>query len=144
MNRYRIINENITKLDKNEIFVFGDNEAGIHGAGAAKFALQKCGAIMGKHDCLQGNSYGISTKDKHLNVLSLSAINLKVRKFIILTRMKSDKIFLVTKIGCGLAGYSPRDIAPMFKECLKMENVYLPLEFIIEIEGSLYSSAKIK
>ena len=134
MNRYRITNDNITKLDKNEIFVFGDNEAGIHGAGAAKFALQKCGAVMGKHDCLQGNSYGISTKNKYLQVLPIEAISLKVHRFIIIAKMKPDKIFLVTKIGCGLAGYKPKDIAPMFKECLTMENVYLPLNFIWEID----------
>lgn len=137
MNRYRIINENITKLEENEIFVFGDNEAGIHGAGAAKFALQKCGAIMGKHDCLQGNSYGISTKNKYLEVLPIDVISLKINRFIVLAKSKPNKTFLVTKIGCGLAGYKPKDIAPMFKECLTMENVYLPLSFIWEINKNV-------
>jgi len=126
--------ENITKLLPNEVFVFGDNEAGIHGAGAALIAFKKFGAVWGIHDALRKQSYGISTKDKNLNVLSLHKIQNHVNKFIKIAKSKPFKTFYVTKIGCGLAGYKPKEIAPLFKECIYLNNVILPKEFIEEID----------
>ncbi len=99
----------------NNIFVFGSNLAGRHGAGAAKTALQLYGAKYGVGVGLQGNSYAIPTKDKNLRTLPLESIKYHVDTFIGYARCYRDMHFFVTRIGCGLAGYKDEDIAPMFK-----------------------------
>ncbi len=119
--------ENITKLESNEIFVFGSNLAGRHGAGAALLALKKFGAISGQGYGLMGQSYGIATKDERIQTLSLDRIQVQVNKFLRFAENNSEKTFLVTQIGCGLAGYSPKDIAPLFKGF--SSNVILPESF---------------
>ncbi len=119
--------ENITVLLAHEIFVFGSNEAGRHGRGAALDAARKFGARRGCGDGLQGQSYGISTKDRDLRTLSLYQIEVKVLRFLRFAAAHSEFRFLVTPIGCGLAGYKPRDIAPMFKG--HSPNVSLPASF---------------
>lgn len=107
-----------------KIFVFGSNKAGRHGAGAAKFALDNRGAIYGNGFGLQGNSYAIPTKDTHLKTLPLSVIKQYVREFLIFAENHQELEFEVTRIGCGLAGYSDKDISPMFKDAPK--NCFLP------------------
>lgn len=97
------------------IFVFGSNEAGIHGAGAAKTARQRFGAIYGQGVGLQGNSYGIPTKNTELEVLSLVDIRFYVSRFMDFAQKNPDKTFYVTRIGTGLSGLADEDIAPMFK-----------------------------
>lgn len=97
------------------IFVFGSNEAGRHGAGAALYAVQNHGAIYGVGFGMQGNSFGIPTKDKNIRTLPLEKIKEYVDKFIAYAKMHPDKHFQVTRIGCGLAGYTDSQIAPMFK-----------------------------
>lgn len=115
------------------IFVFGSNLAGRHGKGAALYAKRHHGAIYGQGVGLQGESYAIPTKDAQLRTLPLNKISYYVSIFIKFAAWMSIKrpnlIFMVTPIGCGLAGYSPEDIAPMFKPCLYMKNVRLPKEF---------------
>jgi hypothetical protein len=100
----------------NEIFVFGSNLAGIHGAGAAKVAVQKFGATYGIGRGFRGMSYAIPTKDLEIRTLSLSEIKIYVEEFV---RMANNPMvlanFFVTRVGCGLAGYQDSDIAPMFK-----------------------------
>jgi hypothetical protein len=96
------------------IFVFGSNEAGIHGAGAARVAAAKFGAIPGRGYGLQGDSFAIPTKDKSIETLPLYAIRNYVARFIDYAMRQSDKEFQVTQIGCGLAGLKAEDIAPMF------------------------------
>jgi hypothetical protein len=118
----------ITELKDNEIFVFGSNEAGIHGAGAAKLAREKFGAIGGEGFGLQGKSYAIPTKDYDIITLNLNIINRYVKAFLVEAYRYSDLNFLVTEIGCGLAGYKPEDIAPLFKS--SSENVFLPKRFV--------------
>jgi hypothetical protein len=118
----------ITKLNSNEIFVFGSNLAGIHGKGAAKDAL-KFGAIYGKGEGLYGQTYAIPTKDRNIKTLSLCKIKIHIIKFIRFTKEHTNLIFIVTPIGCGLAGYNPNQIAPMFTECLILTNIILPDEF---------------
>ena len=109
----------------NMIFVFGSNEAGVHGAGAARFALDKKGAIMGQAFGMQGNSFAIPTKDKTIrNTLSLDEIKVYVNRFIDFARTQTDRrhaplIYQVTCIGCGLAGLKHEDIAPMFRMTTK-------------------------
>lgn len=98
------------------IFVFGSNEAGIHGAGAARFAVERHGAVMGRGVGFQGNSYGIPTKDHQIQTLPLPSIAGYVRQFLREAAVCLDTTFHVTQIGCGLAGLEPKDIAPMFHD----------------------------
>ena len=121
---------NITKLETNEVFVFGSNLAGRHGAGAAKQALT-WGAKWGQANGLQGKTYGISTKDASIKrVLTINEIKPFVDEFILFAKSNPQLTFLVTEIGCGLAGYSPKDIAPLFKEAKDVENIKLPHRFL--------------
>lgn len=106
------------------IFVFGSNLAGRHGAGAALFARQYHGAIYGQGIGLQGGSYAIPTKDRNIKTLPLTEISKYVDEFLAFAKSRSDLEFFVTRIGCGLAGYKDKDIAPMFKN--KTSNVKLP------------------
>lgn len=98
------------------IFVFGSNLAGRHGAGAANTARKHWGAITGIGTGMEGQSYAIPTKDQWLNTLPLSRINWEVKQFISFAVTHPDLTFLVTKIGCGLAGYTEADIKPMFAD----------------------------
>jgi hypothetical protein len=98
-----------------DYFVFGSNLAGRHGAGAAKEARLKYGAIYGQEVGIQGRSYAIPTKDHKLHTLPLTIIESFVDQFIYLASAWDNKIFFVTRVGCGLAGYKNEDIAPMFK-----------------------------
>lgn len=110
--------------DGGHIFVFGSNEAGRHGAGAAKTAFDHWGAIYGQGEGRQGCSYGIPTKDGDLNTLPISTITEAVERFGIYALENPDLTFLVTKIGCGLAGYPEQQIKPLFKGV--PENCILP------------------
>lgn len=109
------------------VFVFGSNLAGRHGKGAALWARQHRGAIYGRGVGPQGNSYAIPTKDRHLRVLPLEVIRGHVADFLGYARRRQDLRFEVTPIGCGLAGYRPNQIAPMFAG--SPENVFLPSTF---------------
>ena len=108
----------------NKIFVFGSNLAGRHGKGAALYAKQHHGAVYGIGIGHQGNSFAIPTKDKNLKSLSLPEINFWVQHFITYAKNNPHLTFEVTRIGCGLAGYTDSDIAPMFKDA--PENCELP------------------
>jgi hypothetical protein len=118
----------ITHVNPNEIFVFGSNESGRHGKGAAKLARQ-WGAKNGIGEGLSGNTYGIPTKDKNIRTLSKKRIQEYVQTFIRFAEEKRELVFLVTEVGCGLAGYKAQDIAPMFRECESIENIHLPQSF---------------
>ena len=107
-----------------QIFVFGSNLAGRHGKGAALAARQKHGAIYGQGIGLQGCSYGIPTKDRGLNTLPLNIIKAYVDDFLSFAAEHPEMQFNVTKVGCGLAGYTDEQIAPMFKEA--SDNCVLP------------------
>jgi hypothetical protein len=96
------------------IFVFGSNLAGRHGAGAALAARQQYGAILGHGVGMQGDSYAIPTKDGHLHPLSLDAIAKYVHDFVEFATQNPGLAFTVTRIGCGLAGYTDKQIAPLF------------------------------
>ena len=122
--------EDINELAENEIFVFGSNEGGIHGHGAALRAL-RFGAIRGKGVGLVGRTYGIPTKNKKIQTLPLSSIEPYVKDFIEFARQNPQYTFLVTKIGCGLANFTIEDIAPMFKDAIEIPNIILPKEFVL-------------
>ncbi|GAB3762224.1 hypothetical protein GCM10028796_13590 [Ramlibacter monticola] len=100
----------------NEIFVFGSNLAGRHGKGAALHAAKFHGAIYGQGIGLQGRSYGIPTKDQQIQTLPLPAIQRYVNEFLAFAQEHPQLTFNVTRIGCGLAGYTDHQIAPMFKD----------------------------
>lgn len=118
--------------DFNSIFVFGSNLAGRHGKGAALCALKQHGAKHGVGEGRQGNSYAIPTKDGRLKSLSLNEIGHHVSLFLSYAQDNPDLRFKVTAIGCGLAGYSPTQIAPLFVNI--PPNCELPLEFIQAID----------
>ena len=99
-----------------QIFVFGSNLPGLHGKGAAKFAVQRFGAIYGHGEGPQGQAYAIPTKQRWNKTMPLKNIKVHVSKFIEYARANPDKSFFVTKIGCGLAGYTEEMIAPMFAD----------------------------
>lgn len=125
----RQTDERISKLEPNQIFVFGSNLSGRHGKGAAKTAL-KWGAKYGQGIGLQGSTYGIPTKSVSVrNTLPLVSIQGHVTNFIEFAKTRPDLIFLVTEIGCGLAGYKIRQVAPLFKEAINVPNIHLPRKF---------------
>lgn len=117
--------ERITELRENEIFVFGSNLAGAHGGGAALLAYRKFGAVWGQGVGLQGQSYGIPTMHG-----GVETIRPYVDEFIAFAKQHPELTFLVTKIGCGIAGFSVAEIAPLFASALDVENVLLPQEFV--------------
>lgn len=126
----RVTPENIQVLQENEIFVFGSNLSGAHGAGAAKQAKLSFGAIYGQAEGLQGSSYAIPTKtERAAATMELKDIAPYVERFTKFAKENPDKVFLVTEIGCGLAGLTPEQVAPMFKDCKDIENVTLPERF---------------
>lgn len=125
----RIASDDIQHLAENEIFVFGSNESGNHGKGAAKQALG-WGAVWGQADGLQGRTYGIPTKGKSVRkTLTIKQIKPYVDKFIQYAKENPDLTFLVTQIGCGLAHIKPKNIAPLFKGAINVENIHLPNKF---------------
>lgn len=114
----------IEDLQEGQIFVFGSNEAGHHDGGAARIALEKFGAVYGQGRGLQGRSYAIPTMSG-----SIAAIAHEVEEFIWFADSHPDMTFLVTRIGCGIAGYRDEEIAPLFARAYSLPNVYLPAEF---------------
>lgn len=113
-----------------DIFVFGSNLLGKHGKGAALCAFKEHGAIYGQAEGMQGNSYAIPTKLSPVVRLDLIQINKYVSDFIVFVSTCTEHTFNVTAIGCGLAGYQPNDIAPMFYYGMNLPNIRLPNEFI--------------
>jgi len=109
-----------------EIFVFGSNLSGIHGAGAARYALQHHGAVMGQGMGLQGTSYALPTKGVKISFMPLADIGRHVVAFISFAKIRPDLTFRVTRVGCGLAGFKDTKIAPLFKEALPLKKVRLP------------------
>jgi hypothetical protein len=115
------------RLHQKHIFVFGSNLAGIHGAGSALYARTYRGALQGKGEGLQGSSYAIPTKSAKLRTLPLAQIKLHVDRFLAFASDHQEYWFEVVEVGCGLAGYQPKDIAPMF--AVTSLNVMLPYRF---------------
>ena len=111
----------IEELDEGEIFVFGSNGFGAHNGGAAATAVAKFGAIYGQAEGLQGQSYAINTMD------GFEVMAEQMARFIEFAKRHPELKFLVTEIGCGIAGYTPEDVAPLFKNI--PENVVLPKAF---------------
>lgn len=122
MEQKRVTPERIMHLEKNEVFVFGSNLAGAHGGGAALLAFQKFGAVWGQGVGLQGQSYGIPTMQG-----GVETIRPYVDEFIVFAKAHPELTFLVTRIGCGIAGFTNEQIAPLFANAHDVENIVLPL-----------------
>jgi hypothetical protein len=119
----------VKRLAPYEIFVFGSNESGRHGAGAAKTAMQ-WGAVYGQAEGLQGRTYGIPTVNMKVNgKIGLDKIAKYIDRFDDFALENENLVFLVTEIGCGLAGYTVDEIAPLFETCVYTPNIYLPKSF---------------
>lgn len=121
----RLTPDNIDFLYEDEIFVFGSNMAGYHNGGASATAYEKFGAIWGKGEGLQGKSYAIPTVEG-----GVETIKPYVDKFLAFACKHQELYFLVTRIGCGTAGFRTEDIAPLFEGAQDMKNVSLPAEFL--------------
>lgn len=121
--------QDIRSLAPNEVFVFGSNLAGRHGKGAAKLAMQKFGARYGVGIGLQGQSYALPTKDFEVQTMPLHDIGLEIERFLTFADQNRHLKFYVTKIGCGLAGYSVDQIGKLFAKYTIPSNVVLPKEF---------------
>lgn len=121
MEQKRETPERITELAENEVFVFGSNLEGAHGGGAALLAYRKFGAIWGQGVGLQGQSYGIPTMHG-----GVDAIKPYVDEFIEFAKTRPDLTFLVTRVGCGIAGFTNEEISPLFAKAHDVPNIILP------------------
>ena len=121
----RFTPERISELKENEIFVFGSNLAGAHGGGAARLAYRKFGAVWGEGVGLHGRTYAIPTMQG-----GVQTIKPYVDEFIRFAKKHPWLTFLVTRIGCGIAGFQDRDIAPLFKAAINVDNIILPKGFV--------------
>ena len=121
MQQKRTTPEYITELRPDEIFVFGSNLGGMHGGGAAYVAYRKFGAIMGQGVGLQGQSYAIPTMQG-----GVETIKPYVDEFIEFAKGHPELTFLVTRIGCGIAGFRDKEISPLFEKAHDVENIVLP------------------
>ena len=121
----------VESLEANEVFVFGSNLNGVHAGGASLMALRSFGAEWGQAEGLQGKSYAIPTDIRGEAVDNVSAYLKKhIDKFLDYAKSHQDKTFLVTKVGCGNAGFDEEFMAQFFKDALEMKNVRLPREFV--------------
>lgn len=111
----------ITTLGPNEVFVFGSNSTGHHGGGAARFAHEHFGAVWGEGHGLHGQSYAIDTMSGRETMVD------EIAAFLAFARAHPELTFLVTEVGCGIAGYRPEDVAPAFSGA--SSNVALPASF---------------
>lgn len=125
MDHLRYTPDNITSLGEDEIFVFGSNLDGNHAGGAARVALERFGAVMGQGVGIQGRSYAIPTMQG-----GVESIRPYVDDFFELAEEWDQTTFLVTRIGCGIAGFTDEEIAPLFDRALDMYNVVLPESFV--------------
>lgn len=119
----RITPSRIDVLEENEVFVFGSNIQGMHMGGAARVAYNKFGAEWGNGEGLQGKSYALPTME------GLGNTQKAVGTFIECAKGHQGLKFFVTPVGCGIAGYTPQEIAPLFKEAAELDNVFLPVSF---------------
>ena len=129
MSKNRTDNPNIASgkidaLEKDEIFVFGSNLAGRHLGGAAKAAHNRFGAQWGVGIGLTGQTYAIPTMQG-----GVETIKPYVDQFIEYAKEHQERKFLVTRIGCGIAGFKDEEIAPLFKRAAAVSNIYLPKQF---------------
>ncbi len=123
INGRRVASDRIATLGENEIFVFGSNIQGSHGGGAAWYAHKNFGAEWGVGEGLTGRTYALPTME------GPTSLKHAVDNFVACAKQHPELTFLVTAVGCGIAGYRPNEVAPLFREATSLENVYLPEVF---------------
>lgn len=123
----RVASDRIEELGEREIFVFGSNKQGMHGGGAAWVAHKKFGAEWGVGEGLTGRTYALPTME------GAASMKKAVEQFTDCARRHPELTFLVTAVGCGIAGYTPQEVAPLFRAAAGLENVYLPEMFWKEL-----------
>lgn len=131
-NDNKITPDWVAELSTNEVFVFGSNLAGQHLGGAARIAFEKFGAIWGNGVGIQGQSYAIPTMHG-----PLSDIKPYIDEFVEYARQHPEKNFILTRIGCGIAGFKDEEMAPLFAEILNVPNITIPKEWIPFISATL-------
>lgn len=124
MKKNRVTSNFITELKPGEIFVFGSNLRGAHLGGAARIAMDKFGAVFGQGVGLQGQSYAIPTMQGGPETMKPY-----VDEFITFAKEHTEYQFLVTEVACGIAGFTPIEIAPLFVDAVDVENISLPQRF---------------
>ncbi len=124
-----------TLPENNETFVFGSNLRGAHGAGAAKVAHDLFGAHYGIGVGFCRKTYAIPTKDMYIETMPIHDIIPYIEDFVRITHSRNDVKFFLTRIGCGLAGYTDADIAPLFKGCNPV-NCDIPEEWMKFLEDN--------
>lgn len=123
INGRRVASDKISTLAPGEIFVFGSNMEGMHGGGAARYANKNFGAEWGVGEGLTGRTYALPTME------GKASMKQAVEHFTSCAKEHPELTFLVTAIGCGIAGYMPEEVAPLFKDAAQLENIYLPQLF---------------
>ena len=124
---HRVTPSKIKTLRPGQVFVFGSNGMGSHGGGAALAAVKHFGAVMGQAEGMQGDSYAIDSMD------GLEILKNQAERFIRYAKEHPERTFLVTAIGCGIAGYTPSEVAPLFLKAVDVENIWLPQSFWNEL-----------
>ena len=122
--------DRITSLRPNEIFVFGSNLGGFHGGGAAALAYRSFGAVWGQGEGLQGQSYALPTM-----VQTVAEMQPYVDRFIACAQMHTELKFYLTEVGCGIAGFTVNEVAPLFAKALEVPNIVLPERFFRVLQG---------
>lgn len=125
----RITPNQINELEPNQVFVFGSNTKGYHGGGAAYFAHKNFGAEWGIAEGVSGKTYAIPTCDTRIKKIDIEELSLSIDRFVGYACGNPEYIFLVTPIGCGIAGFTPDEIAPLFLLAKHVENIHLPESF---------------
>lgn len=120
--------EYITELKPNELFVFGSNIHGWHVGGAARLAHQRFGAEWGVGEGITGQCYALPTMEGGVDYIAG-----KVQTFLVYAKAHPELTFYVTKVACGIAGFTVEEIAPLFRDALPLRNVILPQEFVSKI-----------
>lgn len=140
----KITPNNITHLKPNEIFVFGSNMLGHHAGGAARTAVEKFGAVYGQPVGLQGQSYALPTLDANMNKVSLEQLKGTIERFTETVLSHPNKRFLLTEIGCGIAGFKVSEIAPLFEKAFlkNVSNLSFPQSFIDYLTNKIKSNFK--
>ncbi|MBP1663660.1 MAG: hypothetical protein H6Q19_800 [Bacteroidetes bacterium] len=121
---HRISPDAITELRRHEVFVFGSNLDGLHYGGAARIAYEKFGAEWGQGTGFHGKSYAIPTMHG-----GVDQIRPYVDDFIAFAASHPHLTFLVTRVGCGIAGFTDEEIAPLFTQATGCNNIFLPKSF---------------
>lgn len=111
----------IYELQKDEYIVVGTNRSGHHGAGAAKYAMDYFGLEWGCGSGISGNTYALSTME------GWESLTESVIEFIKFAISNPDKLFYLTSIGTGIAGYEKNDMIPLFSDI--PSNVIRPIDW---------------